>query len=71
MRLENSEVSQTSFIMGASSVRSVSPEFLGVSFLPGSADGWSELVGLVSSLVHTSCLSSGSRKSLTLSVLVL
>ena len=68
MKLENCEVSQTSFIMGARSVRSVSPEFLGVSLLPGSADRWSELVGFVSSLGHASSLSSGGGESSALSV---
>ena len=49
--------------MGASSVRSVSPHFLGVSLLPRSADGWSELVCLVASLKHSSALLSSSGES--------
>ena len=52
-------------------MRSVSPEFLGVSLLPRSADGWSELVGLVTSLKHTSALLSSGSESSTFSAGVL
>ena len=52
-------------------MRSVSPEFLGVSLLPRSADRWSELVSFVSSLGHASSLSSGGSESSALSVGVL
>ena len=44
-------------------MRSVSPHFLGVSLLPRSADGWSELVSLVASLEHTSALLAGGGES--------
>ena len=49
----------------------VSPEPLGVSSLPGSANRWSELVGFVSSLGHASSLSSSGSESSALSVGVL
>ena len=54
-----------------SSVSSISPVLLCVSSLPVSANGWSELVGLVSSLVHASRLLSGRGESSELSLLVL
>ena len=53
------------------SVSSVSPVFLGVSSLPVTTDRWSELVGLVTSLVHASRLLSGSGETSELSLLML
>ena len=50
---------------------SVSPEFLGVSLFPRSADRWSELVSLVTSLKHTSALSASGSESSTFSAGVL
>merc|ERR1740117_1682793 len=49
---------------------SVDSEFLGVSSFPGSSDGWSSVVGLVSLLSETSLFLTGGGKSSKLSFVV-